>query len=130
MKDLKIWVIDDDDIHQYVMKSTLEDFAVVSEVVGFLDPVEALDALEQDIYNKPDLILLDLNMPGMDGREFLEEFVGLQKRISFSPEIWVVSSSTLEQDRTFAEMHESVSKYLSKPLDMDKLESYFLSATK
>ena len=76
-----IWVIDDDPIYQIIINKTIQRFGLFSAISTFKNGKIALDALLQLLDNDtalPDIILLDINMPVMDGWEFMEE-LGLIK---------------------------------------------------
>ena len=71
-----VWIIDDDDISKYVMRKNLKQLSITN-VVEFPDSSEPLNVITKNInsINKlPDVILLDLNMPVLNGFEFMEEF--------------------------------------------------------
>ena len=69
----------------------------------------------------PDILLLDLEMPEMDGWEFLDEFCKLKKKINKESTIYIASSSIAYEDKLKAQKYECVRDFLSKPINMDKL---------
>lgn len=78
MKPVNVFVVDDDDIYQFTIKVTLRSIPAVQSTSTFADGAEALEYIvvhqnEQD--KLPDIIFLDINMPVMDGFQFMEEFV-------------------------------------------------------
>ena len=134
MNSLNVCVVDDDDIHQYVMETTLEDVAQVKHIFGFMSAIEALDYF---IENKsksdklPDILFLDLNMPGMDGREFLAALNTHYKHLAKQPHIWVLSSSTLKADLEIANEYPIVNKYFTKQISYEEIQdqiSFMISA--
>jgi CheY-like chemotaxis protein len=72
--------------------------------------------------NEKTLIFLDLNMPIMNGWEFLEELKNLNDTLQLSYKIFVLSSSINPDDRKKAENNPLVTGYLSKPLSIEILE--------
>ncbi|MEQ8534886.1 MAG: response regulator, partial [Imperialibacter sp.] len=70
----------------------------------------------------PDVILLDINMPVMDGWQFLDEFVKIKPLIKKKITIYMVSSSIDEADLERAKTYEEVSDFIVKPVKAEDLE--------
>src|SRR4051812_42240322 len=95
-----ICVIDDDHIYQFTALKTLKNIDASDNIIVFSNGREAINYMadnKDDNSKIPDLVFLDLNMPYMDGWEFLEEYVKIKdilpsdKRVH----IYIVSSSVL-----------------------------------
>ena len=116
----KILLVDDDPIANFLNKSVVEECANC-EVEMAENGQEALDIIKSCITSEdcPDLILLDLNMPIMDGYEFLSAMdkVSVRRKIK----IVVLSSSSSKSDMALAEK-KKVQGYLTKPLTEDKFQ--------
>ncbi len=116
-------VIDDDPIFVFGIKKIMELIDFCKNLMVFSDGEEALNNLKAIISANeklPDVILLDLNMPILDGWQFLEEFVKIpcKKKII----IYIVSSSVDPQDVLRAKSFELVSDYIVKPVTVEKLK--------
>lgn len=99
-----ILVVDDDDIDRMAIRRSFRDLKIANPVIEAHDGVQALERLRgqngQERVRPPFLVLLDLNMPRMDGIEFLEELRGdplLQPTLVF-----VMTTSRAEEDQTRA----------------------------
>lgn len=120
MKPVNVFVVDDDDIYQFTIKVTLRSIPAVQSTSTFADGAEALEYIvvhqnEQD--KLPDIIFLDINMPVMDGFQFMEEFVELLPSLQKSIKVYMVSSSMDPKDIKKAKRFEEISDYLIKPLN-------------
>ncbi|WP_421806604.1 response regulator [Flagellimonas sp.] len=120
MKPVNVFVVDDDDIYQFTIKVTLRSIPAVQSTNTFSDGAEALEYIvvhqnEQD--KLPDIIFLDINMPVMDGFQFMEEFVELLPSLQKSIKVYMVSSSMDPKDIKKAKRFEEISDYLIKPLN-------------
>lgn len=104
-----VLIIDDDDLSNFVTRKTLECYDLVDKTTTFDDPVEALDFLKNSDV-KPDIILLDIKMPVMNGFEFIEEF----NKLKCDSTIFILSSSVYSKDKDKAK--DKGIKYMSKPL--------------
>lgn len=124
MLNKKIMVVDDDEIHQFTTKLTLQRTIGCDHIDGRTSPVQALAYLQKNQDDKelmPDLILLDINMPIMDGFEFLEFMESsVTKNI---PIVFMVSSSNYKSDVDKAFRHKVVREYMSKPIDPHALKA-------
>lgn len=124
MKRIKLtYLIDDDEIYIFTTKKLIEKVDFCEEVAVFENGKEAIDAIKFTIKNKnelPDVILLDLNMPIMDGWQFLDEFIRIKSKKNIK--IYIVSSSIDPSDIARANTYNMVSNYIVKPISREKLQ--------
>ena len=116
-------IIDDDPIYVFGIRLLMEDVDFCNEIMVFEDGKQALDTLGPRLRSGkdlPDIILLDINMPVMDGWQFLDEFTKIPspKKIT----IYMVTSSVDQMDCERAKTYEAVSDYVVKPLSLGKLQ--------
>jgi len=122
-----LFVIDDDKIYHFLFKNLLKQNGINVNVSFFHNGLEAIDHLKQHINDSgmyPDLILLDVNMPIMNGWQFLDEYTKLKDVSRLSP-VYMISSSNNEVDINKAkEYNHAVKDYFLKPVckaDLDKI---------
>lgn len=131
MKFKNVFVVDDDIIHHFIIKKLLESNTINIQPVFFENGFDAINDLKEKINNSdilPDLILLDINMPVLDGWQFLEEFVDLKSQINHDVVIHIISSSDNRIDIEKAEsFKEIVGSYFIKPMTSDAIKNIFLS---
>jgi CheY-like chemotaxis protein len=123
-------IIDDDQIYQLVMKRTIEQSGLVKDVLQFYDGEEAIDYFRKNQQSPealPELILLDINMPYMDGWQFLDEFIKIPFKDNYKRIIYIVSSSSTTEDLNKAKEYEVVSGYHIKPITKDMFEQMMQS---
>lgn len=121
-----VYIIDDDDILLMLTKILIQRNALYEKSEEFYNGQEALDRLKEAIEkgeNLPKVILLDLNMPIVDGWQFLEEFLQLPLPVEIP--IFIVTSSIDPRDIEEAKKHPSVKDYIMKPITADKLNMIF-----
>ncbi|WJG10288.1 response regulator [Aliiglaciecola sp. LCG003] len=113
-----ILIIDDSEVDQYLAKYMIEQFNSDIEIIHAYDGQEALEILA-DLPSQPDIILLDINMPRMNGLEFLNEYDKWQTKNSV---VVMLTSSDRPVDREQSLAHECVRQYFTKPIDKSDLE--------
>ncbi|MDO1514055.1 response regulator [Maribacter confluentis] len=113
---IKILIIEDDEITNFISKSTLEKFGFKNISVA-LNGQEGLDFLRSNMC--PDIILLDVNMPVLDGWDFLEA----KERENLCPNVPIIitTSSGRPEDRIMAATYDNVMNYMEKPIDFNAL---------
>ncbi len=116
-----IMIVDDSPSDQLLSKLLIEQYDPTIEVLQAYDDGEALEMLKT-LSPPPDLILLDINMPGMDGHTFLEKHSA--KNDAPPPVIVMLTSSSLTKDKEKALSYNCVKKYSTKPLNTTDL-SFF-----
>lgn len=122
-------VVDDDDIYIYGIKKMLKRNPLCKELKTFRNGEEALTFFKDlTIHPKdiPDIIILDINMPVMDGWEFLEEFIPLRPKLQKEVVVYMVSSSIDIHDIERAKNISAVSDYIVKPITEEKLAELFV----
>ena len=119
-----VCIVDDDDIYQFVASMEIKKTKMVDKIIFFADGEQAINYLKQEqknIVNIPDIIFLDVNMPVMDGWQFLAEYGILKSKLPKSVIIYLVSSSVDERDLTRAKTINEISGYLIKPVARERL---------
>jgi CheY-like chemotaxis protein len=117
-------LIDDDDIFVFLTKKAIEQTKLVELIKVFENGLDALNFLKENKHNVnalPEIILLDLSMPIMNGWQFLEEYTKLHPTIGKNITIYICSSSISHDDITRAKAINEVSDYIIKPITKDKL---------
>lgn len=121
-----IWIIDDDAIYQTIIHKLILKSDVFSAHSSFSNGKEAINTLNnilEDNNYLPDIILLDINMPIMDGWEFMEEIKMIKSKISKQIIIYIVSSSIALEDRNKSKTYKDISGYIPKPVSVNDLIS-------
>lgn len=123
-------IIDDDKIYVNLVKKIIEIKKLSQNLIIFKNGKEALDYFRPILENMsedrlPDIIFLDLNMPVMDGWEFLSEFIKIKNGFNKKITLYVVSSSIDPRDLEKARSFNMVTDYLIKPIELKKFEKIF-----
>jgi len=115
-----IVLIDDDPINNLINKRLINKLNICSKVDEFLEAEKALVSIKSACQDEKLLILLDINMPVMNGWDFLNQY--LSNCQSREDKIVMLSSSIDFQDRQKAEEYDCVTGFIEKPLTADKLK--------
>jgi CheY-like chemotaxis protein len=123
-----ILLIDDDEATNFLNQLVIEQCGYVDKVIIKQSGREALEYLssvssENKMVTRPDVIFLDINMPAMDGWEFLEEYKKLNEEQKGKVMIVMLTTSLFKEDKERAVSVPEVSGYENKPLTKEKLES-------
>jgi len=121
-----VCVIDDDEIYIYLIKKSLAALDVEHSINAYANGLEALKGFKALIDQQqpiPEIIFLDINMPIMDGWEFLKGFKEIQALLPNQIPIYIISSSIAAEDKEKAKKFPEIVDYLSKPVELETLES-------
>lgn len=120
-------IVDDDPTNNFICKASISNFFGKTDVVLFENPEKALDYINTE-YQKSDtetMLFLDINMPGMTGWDFLEQFKKFSKQVREQFVIYMLTSSVDQRDKEKAEANAYTSGFLSKPLLENTLVKLF-----
>lgn len=121
-------IIDDDRTFIFVTNHLIKSNKLCEVVLSYENGQVAIDHLKARIENQedfPEIILLDINMPALDGWEFLEEFKKMKPMLPKAVRIYLVSSSIDERDVERSRSCSDVSDYIVKPVRLDTLIKLF-----
>ena len=119
----KVYLIDDDDIYVFLTRKTILKVLQDVDVEVFSDGLQAINHLKkvkQFPELLPDVIFLDLNMPVMDGWEFLKEYEDIYPSFARKNELYIVSSSISPHELERSKNISVVSEFIIKPLVKEK----------
>ena len=124
----KVLCVDDDTISLTISQLLLKRTGFALEVDTAIDGSEALEYFENlfnsadPLANAPELILLDINMPVMNGWEFLQEYKPRYQDKLANTHIVILSSTIDPEDFALAKQYPVVVQFISKPLSIENLE--------
>ena len=116
-------VIDDSKLDCFIAEKVIRNTGKCESVQSFLQAKEALDYIKKDIAEKPYpvIILVDIQMPVMNGFQFVEEFEKLPAEITNKYKLYVISSSINVIDLSKVHTYDSITEFLNKPITSNNL---------
>lgn len=118
-----IMLIDDNKVDNFFHQRVIRKYDDTIEVITKESGQEALDYLtESTRKHDPDIIFLDINMPGMNGWEFIEHYNELDPKLHNSNIVVMLTTSGNPDDKSIADTYHVVSEFRTKPLTTKMLE--------
>lgn len=112
-----VYLIDDDDIQNLINSKIIELVNKEIETITFEGGESALLSLKNNDLDLPKLILLDINMPRMNGWEFIEKY----ENLGLDVPVYIVTSSINKQDQEKSASYSAIKGFISKPLTKDSI---------
>ncbi len=127
-------IIDDDVFNNTICTVTITKTVNDAAIKTFLDPREGFNYIASE-YSEPNeesnaILFLDINMPLMNGWQFLEKFADLDERVKERVKIYILSSSVDKRDIQKAKENKYVKHYLVKPLTKETIRLVIYSQTR
>ncbi len=124
---LKVIIVDDDDIMVFLQRKLFQRSGLAKDPISFKAATAAIEFLKNEEINQHFLILLDINMPGMNGWQFLD----ILKELKISNNVFVimVTSSIDGYDKEKAGTYSNVIDFMEKPVSMEncnRIKEYVL----
>jgi CheY-like chemotaxis protein len=122
-KEITACIIDDDSIFTYGFNKLIQRNGLFGRILQFTNGLQAIDFLSsrENISQLPDVIFVDINMPVMNGWEFLQHFEEIKSQISKNITLYMMSSSVDSKDINRAKSNPILADYLVKPINDARL---------
>lgn len=124
-------IIDDDGMYIRLLKKIIEARKLCDNLLIFNNGKESIDYFEAILKNlheeevPENIMFIDLNMPIMDGWEFIERFTKIENKFNKLISLYIVSSSINPVDIDRAKSLSNIKDYLVKPVRITELETIF-----
>src|SRR3954454_17966921 len=120
--------VDNDEVYLFLIRKMIEKKYTTDKLLEFYNGLEAIEFIKENIEDThllPDIIFLDINMPVMDGWEFIESFKRIKNEIRKPVTIYMVSSSVDDADIDRAKNIKEISEFICKPMTIEKVNDIF-----
>jgi CheY-like chemotaxis protein len=124
MSNKVLCIIDDDPIYQLLINKVITKSKIDYDTVSYKNGKEALDNISKGLIEKntlPEIILLDLKMPIMDGWGFMENIDKILSYKKNKTAIYIVTSSISYEDQEKAKLFPEIMGYFSKPINENQI---------
>lgn len=121
-------IIDDSEDDRFFFRRVMKKKKPETDLYEFSYAEDALSFLRSPGRPEADLLVVDINMPRMDGFEFANAYLQLYPELRGSAPIFISSSSLNPEDEKRAKMHPSVSGFIKKPITRESIEEIFSAA--
>ena len=124
-----VGIVEDNPIDIFINTKVIEQTNLCDELVTYNSAREALASLAKNQASQtpnPELILLDIRMPDMDGFDFLDAFMKLPDAVQQNCKIIMLSSSIDDADESKARSYAAVCDFVCKPLTREKIDRFNL----
>lgn len=122
----KIAIIDDNMVFRKITKMLLKKIGVPdTNILLFKNGNEIYELMNDkinSIADLPNILLLDLNMPIMNGWEFIKAYKHYKKAYNYTPKIYIITSSVDDKDYKKATNFSDIEGFFTKPIDKDILK--------
>jgi len=128
MKPTRFILVDNDGLNNTLCKFYIKRIFPDMEIVDFILPEKGFHYMKTAFsIDKPipSILLLDINMPIMNGWEFLKKYGWLDKKIQDQITVYILSSSVDKKDQDFSADHKNVKRYLVKPITLEAIEKKY-----
>ena len=118
-------LVDDSYIDNLISRKILENNSFAEKIIVIESPDQAIDFIRESILfqlNIPDVLFLDIRMPGMNGFDFLKELDMIEGIKDHNLKIYILSSSLDPTDFKKIQQNKLISKFIGKPLTTQILE--------
>jgi len=115
-------IIDDSRIDCFIAEKIIQNSGTYSSVKSYMEATEAYEAIKSGLIGDDSIltiIILDIQMPVMNGFQFVELFEQLPQEIQSKFAIFLFSSSINENDKNRLENYPSIIRFYSKPISKD-----------
>jgi|RhiMethySRZTD1v2_1073278.scaffolds.fasta_scaffold14555_3 CheY-like chemotaxis protein len=120
-----LWIIDDDPMSSFYIKR-LAELGELAHIITIYNTAQgAINYLlhhRKTVEHLPDIILLDIYMPEIDGWEFLNQLKQIEDQLMKKAAIYIISSSNHPRDLSRAETIPDVRSYFQKPVTLEVLK--------
>lgn len=125
-----ILLVDDDETSNFISQGVITKVSLAEHIHKAINGKKALEFLLNKCMKDsgslcPEIVFLDINMPVMNGLEFLSEFSKVNQNLLHNPAIFILTSSINPHDKAHTDKYAMVKGYISKPLTVEKLSHYF-----
>lgn len=122
-----VCIIDDDKVYTFGVKKILKNHLPENKVTTFENgkvAIQGIKKAQEDNTPLPDYILLDIDMPEMNGWDFLKEFEKIRHDLDKKIEVYVISSRVKDQNHELFKMEwdEKVKDFIPKPINANMLK--------
>lgn len=120
-----ILLIDDSESANFLHQKVIREIGCAEKIhieTNATDALRFLNTEDNERFPQPEIIFLDLNMPGMNGWDFLEEYKKMDRELRWGTLIVILTTSRNPDDEALARVKHPNSVFLHKPLLRTSLE--------